>query len=121
MEVSGGAEEGFVREWAPCSHILNLIPPRIQTGIFSNELCLTCVDAVSEYIALGTNVGLVYWYDRKKGNIQRLRCEVRLSLSSVCQGRGFPTQINYFALGSHQYLIQLLDTDNILIILLFIT
>ncbi|XP_022826429.1 WD repeat-containing protein CG11141 [Spodoptera litura] len=79
MEVSGGAEEGFVREWAPCSHILNLIPPRIQTGIFSNELCLTCVDAVSEYIALGTNVGLVYWYDRKKGNIQRLRCEASTS------------------------------------------
>ncbi|KAJ0173923.1 hypothetical protein K1T71_010069 [Dendrolimus kikuchii] len=75
MEVSSGAEEGFVREWTPCSHILNLIPPKIQTGLFSNELCLTCVDAVSEYIALGTNVGLIYWYDRKKGNIQRLRCE----------------------------------------------
>ncbi|CAG9563727.1 unnamed protein product [Danaus chrysippus] len=75
MEVTSGAEEGFVREWTPCSHILNLIPARIQNGLFSNELCLTCVDAVSEYIALGTNVGLVYWYDRKKGNIQRLRCE----------------------------------------------
>ncbi|XP_038211188.1 WD repeat-containing protein CG11141 isoform X2 [Zerene cesonia] len=79
MEVSSGADEGFVREWTPCSHILNLIPPKIQTGIFSNELCLTCVDAVSEYIALGTNVGLVYWYDRKKGNIQRLRCEASTS------------------------------------------
>ncbi|XP_030036044.2 WD repeat-containing protein CG11141 [Manduca sexta] len=75
MEVSSGAEEGFVREWTPCSHILNLIPPRIQTGIFSSELCLTCVDAVTEYIALGTNVGLVYWYDRKKGTIQKLKCE----------------------------------------------
>ncbi|CAG9795484.1 unnamed protein product [Diatraea saccharalis] len=79
MEVSGGVEEGFVREWTPCSHILNLIPPRIQNGLFSNELCLTCVDSVSEYIALGTNVGLVYWYDRKKGNIQRLRCEAATS------------------------------------------
>ncbi|XP_046970058.1 WD repeat-containing protein CG11141 [Vanessa cardui] len=79
MEVTSGAEEGFVREWTPCSHILNLIPPRIQTGLFSSELCLTCVDAVSEYIALGTNVGLVYWYDRKKGNIQRLRCEASTS------------------------------------------
>ncbi|XP_049876857.1 WD repeat-containing protein CG11141 [Pectinophora gossypiella] len=79
MEVTGGAEEGFVREWTPCSHILNLIPPRIQNGLFSSELCLTCVDACSEYIALGTNVGLVYWYDRKKGNIQRLRCEATTS------------------------------------------
>ncbi|XP_063626481.1 WD repeat-containing protein CG11141 [Cydia splendana] len=75
MEVTSGAEDAFVREWTPCTHILNLIPPRISTGIFSSELCLTCVDAVSDYIALGTNVGLVYWYDRKKGNIQRLRCE----------------------------------------------
>ncbi|VVC99096.1 unnamed protein product [Leptidea sinapis] len=79
MEVTSGAEEGFVREWTPCSHVLNLIPPKIQTGIFSNDLNLTCVDAVSEYIALGTNVGLVYWYDRKKGNIQRLRCEASTS------------------------------------------
>ncbi|CAH0401470.1 unnamed protein product [Chilo suppressalis] len=79
MEVTNGAEEGFVREWTPCTHILNLIPPRIQSGLFSNELCLTCVDAVSDYIALGTNVGLVYWYDRKKGNIQRLRCEAATS------------------------------------------
>ncbi|KAJ2948237.1 hypothetical protein O0L34_g7465 [Tuta absoluta] len=79
MEVTGGAEEGFVREWTPCTHILNLIPPRIQNGLFSNEMCLTCVDACSEYIALGTNVGLVYWYDRKKGNIQRLRCEASTS------------------------------------------
>ncbi|XP_053614255.1 WD repeat-containing protein CG11141 [Plodia interpunctella] len=79
MEVTTGVEDGFVREWAPCSHILNLIPTRIQNGLFSNELCLTCVDAVSEYIALGTNVGLVYWYDRKKGNIQRLRCEATTS------------------------------------------
>lgn len=94
MEVSGGAEEGFVREWAPCSHILNLIPPRIQTGIFSNELCLTCVDAVSEYIALGTNVGLVYWYDRKKGNIQRLRCEVRSHFSLTVSGLGFPHEFH---------------------------
>ncbi|XP_013196228.2 WD repeat-containing protein CG11141 [Amyelois transitella] len=79
MEVTSGAEDGFVREWAPCTHILNLIPPRIQNGLFSNELCLTCVDAVSEYIALGTNVGLVYWYDRKKGHMQRLRCEATSS------------------------------------------
>lgn len=86
MEVAGGAEEGFIREWMPCSHILNLIPPRIQTGIFSSELCLTCVDAVSEYIALGTNVGLVYWYDRKKGNIQRLRCEVSTQVLSISAG-----------------------------------
>lgn len=76
MEVTPGVEEGFVREWTPCSHILNLIPLRVQNGIFSNELYLTCVDAVYEYIALGTNMGLVYWYDRKKGNIQKLKCEV---------------------------------------------
>lgn len=93
MEVAGGAEEGFVREWTPCSHILSLIPPRIQNGLFSSELCLTCVDAVSEYIALGTNVGLVYWYDRKKGNIQRLRCEVRNVSLDCKQGRYVVSQL----------------------------
>lgn len=79
MEITGGEEEGFVREWAPCNHMLSLIPQRVQNGLFSSELQLTCVDAVSEYVALGTNIGLVYWYDRKKGNIQRLRCEASTS------------------------------------------
>lgn len=76
MEVTSGEEEGFVREWTPCTHMLSLIPARVQNGLFSNALYLTCIDAVSDFIALGTNIGLVYWYDRKKGNIQRLRCEV---------------------------------------------
>lgn len=85
MEVTGGEEEGFIMEWTPCSHMLNQIPARVQMGLFSSELCLTCIDAVSEYIALGTNIGLVYWYDRKKGNIQRLRSEVSLPLQLILE------------------------------------
>lgn len=79
MASPSSEEEGFVREWAPYTHMLNVIPTKVQFGIFSQDLNLTCMDAVGEYFALGTNVGLIYWYSRKKGTLQRLRCELTQS------------------------------------------
>lgn len=69
-------DEGLFQEWAPLTHLLQQIPLKVQKGLFSQDLSLTCVDVVSEYIALGTNLGLVYWYSRYNGDLQRLRLEV---------------------------------------------
>ncbi|KRT79596.1 hypothetical protein AMK59_8493 [Oryctes borbonicus] len=65
----------ILREWAPLTDLFNKLPTKIQNGIFTQEIQLTCVDVLSEFIALGTNVGVVYWYNRKKKDLQRLRCE----------------------------------------------
>ncbi|GJQ77796.1 hypothetical protein Trydic_g16056 [Trypoxylus dichotomus] len=65
----------ILREWAPLTDLFNKLPTKIQNGIFTQEVQLTCVDVLSEFIALGTNVGVVYWYNRKKKDLQRLRCE----------------------------------------------
>ncbi|KAK9751564.1 hypothetical protein QE152_g4917 [Popillia japonica] len=65
----------ILREWAPLTDLFNKLPTRIQNGIFNQEVQLTCVDVLPEFIALGTNVGVVYWYNRKKKDLQRLRCE----------------------------------------------
>lgn len=66
----------ILREWAPVSDLLNKIPAKYQNGLFSYDICLTCIDTLPEHIAVGTNIGLVYWYDRKKKDLQKLRCEV---------------------------------------------
>lgn len=65
-----------LREWAPLSDLFNRLPSKSPIGIFFQDVKLTCVDVLSEYIALGTNVGVVYWYDRRSKDLQRLRCEV---------------------------------------------
>ncbi|XP_015594722.1 WD repeat-containing protein CG11141 [Cephus cinctus] len=66
---------GPLREWAPLSILLQQIPVKCQNGIFTQDMSFTSIDAVAEYIAIGTNHGLVYWYSREKGDLQRLRCE----------------------------------------------
>lgn len=70
---------GTLREWAPLAMLLQQIPAKMwefsQNGIFTHNISFTCIDAVPEFIAIGTNHGLVYWFDRKKQDVQRLRCE----------------------------------------------
>lgn len=65
-----------LREWEPLTGLFSQLPTKAQNGLFSFDIKLTCVDILPEYIAVGTNFGLVYWYDRQKKNIQKLRCEV---------------------------------------------
>lgn len=67
---------GPLREWAPLSMLLQQIPARIQTGIFTQDVSFTCIAALTEFIAIGTNCGLIYWFNREKQDLQRLRCEV---------------------------------------------
>ena len=66
---------GPLREWAPLAMLLQQIPAKIQNGLFTQNINFTCVDAVPEFIAIGTNHGLVYWFNREKQDLQRLRCE----------------------------------------------
>lgn len=73
-------EVHILREWAPLTDLYNKLPIRTQNGIFSQEIKMTCIDILPEFLAIGTNVGIVYWYDRKKKDLQRLRCEVRTYL-----------------------------------------
>lgn len=69
-------EVHILREWAPLTDLYNKLPIRIQNGIFSQEIKMTCVDILPEFLAVGTNIGVVYWFDRCKKDLQRLRCEV---------------------------------------------
>lgn len=69
----------LLREWAPVNDIINKIPSRWLRGMFVTDICLTCIDVISEFIAIGTNAGFAIWYDRKKGDFIRLRCEVNIN------------------------------------------
>ncbi|XP_044762515.1 WD repeat-containing protein CG11141 isoform X2 [Coccinella septempunctata] len=73
MEKTNGLSN--LREWAPLTDLLNKIPSKPNLNIFSEEVKITCVDILPEFIALGTNYGMAYWYDRKTKELKRLRCE----------------------------------------------
>lgn len=65
----------FLREWAPLTDLFDKLPTRTG-GIFSQDIKLTCIDVLSEFLVIGTNVGIIFWYNRKRKDLQRLRCEV---------------------------------------------
>lgn len=65
-----------IKEWNLLTDLLNKLPTKLQKGIFYNDLILTCVNVLKEFIALGTDSGVILWYNRKNGEMQRLRCEV---------------------------------------------
>ncbi|XP_063216137.1 tectonin beta-propeller repeat-containing protein 2 isoform X2 [Bacillus rossius redtenbacheri] len=73
--ANAGGGEGLLREWAPLTNFLQQVPLRAQRGLFTYELNLTCVDCLPEFLVVGTNLGLVYWYNRTTCDLQRLRCE----------------------------------------------
>ena len=83
-EGGGAAECGdqktavkIPREHARLDALLSQIPKKAQQGLLMQcDLILTCIDASEHYIALGTNIGLTFLYDRKDHSMQRLKSEV---------------------------------------------
>ncbi|CAN7999846.1 unnamed protein product [Ixodes hexagonus] len=64
----------FLKEFAPLTHILNQIPQHAQRGLNKVDLKLTCLDVIAEYLAIGSNAGVVFLYDRTRNTVTRLKC-----------------------------------------------
>ena len=67
------------QEHSPFYALLTQIPFKVHRGVsvLATDLRLTCMTSQSRFIALGTNVGLVYWYDRLENELTRLWCPDR--------------------------------------------
>lgn len=65
-----------IREWAPLTDVFDRIPTRINRGLFPADLNITCIDAEEDFLALGSDAGIVFWYNRFTGQIQKLKAEV---------------------------------------------
>lgn len=70
------AEGPLIKEHEVLSDLLHVIPQKAQKGFFKVPLLWTCIDATVEYIAVGTDIGLVYLYHRGTGQVQKLACPV---------------------------------------------
>jgi len=61
-----------LREYNTLSSLYSAVPKTVGSSIFSpgQEYLWTCVDVNEEFIAIGTNVGLLFLYDRSKAVIR---------------------------------------------------
>ena len=66
----------YLREWSRQTNLLSKIPEKAQKGFATLELSLTCIGVLSDFLAVGTNVGIIYWYDRRRDTLERLKIEV---------------------------------------------
>ncbi|KAI5704440.1 hypothetical protein M8J75_005321 [Diaphorina citri] len=53
-----------LREWLSLSNLLKFIPNKIRRGLIMQDVHFTCIDVANEFIAIGTNVGIVFWCNR---------------------------------------------------------
>ena len=67
----------MLREYESLSKLLAKAPHKLQKGLFTQEYIeWTTVDVDSFFIAIGTNVGIIYLVDRSNGQLQKLQCKV---------------------------------------------
>lgn len=71
------------KEWSIMEDLLKKLPTKCQKGLFSIDLNIGSIDVISHFIAIGTNGGLVFWYNRKTGHLQKLKCETTSDITCV--------------------------------------
>jgi len=61
----------LLREYSTLSGLYSAMPKTIRSSIFNSgqEFLWTCIDVTEEYIAVGTNVGQLFLYDRSRAVI----------------------------------------------------
>ncbi|XP_073846527.1 WD repeat-containing protein CG11141 [Musca autumnalis] len=72
-----------IREWAPLTDVFDRIPTKISRGLFPADLNITCIDGIEEFLALGSDAGIVFWYNRYTGQIQKLKSENNSRITCV--------------------------------------
>uniref|UniRef100_A0A6Q2Z782 HPS5-like beta-propeller domain-containing protein n=1 Tax=Esox lucius TaxID=8010 RepID=A0A6Q2Z782_ESOLU len=71
--ISG--EQLALREFCPLYYLLNAIPAKVQKGFRSVLVYLTALDANSDYIAVGSSIGMLYLYCRRVSQMNKYNIE----------------------------------------------
>lgn len=66
-----------LKEFCPLYYLLNAIPAKVQKGFRSVLVYLTALDASSDYIAVGSSIGMLYLYCRRASHMNKYNLEVR--------------------------------------------
>ncbi|XP_029568931.1 tectonin beta-propeller repeat-containing protein 2 isoform X1 [Salmo trutta] len=67
--------QSALREFCPLYYLLNAIPAKVQKGFRSVMVYLTALDTNSDYIAVGSSIGMLYLYCRRVRQINKYSIE----------------------------------------------
>lgn len=59
-----------LHEFDLMTKVLKAVPQKYQKGFHWYDITWTCVDVSNEWIAIGTNIGKLYLYDRINEKLQ---------------------------------------------------
>ncbi|KAI1895016.1 hypothetical protein AGOR_G00101930 [Albula goreensis] len=65
----------LLKEFCPLYYLLNAIPAKIQRGFRSVLVYLTALDTSSDYIAVGSSIGMLYLYCRRLSQMNKYNLE----------------------------------------------
>uniref|UniRef100_UPI003AAE588F tectonin beta-propeller repeat-containing protein 2 n=1 Tax=Centroberyx gerrardi TaxID=166262 RepID=UPI003AAE588F len=69
------APQSVLREFCPLYYLLNAIPAKVQKGFRSLLVYLTALDSSSEYLAVGSSIGMLYLYCRRLSQMNKYNLE----------------------------------------------
>lgn len=64
-----------LREFCPLYYLLNAIPAKVQKGFRSVLVYLTALDSNTDYIAIGSSIGMLYLYCRRVSQMNKYNLE----------------------------------------------
>ncbi|KAM9842814.1 tectonin beta-propeller repeat-containing protein 2 [Aulostomus maculatus] len=64
-----------LREFCPLYYLLNAIPAKVQRGFRSVVVYLTALDSSSDFLAVGSSIGMLYLYCRRLAHMNKYSLE----------------------------------------------
>ncbi|XP_067895062.1 tectonin beta-propeller repeat-containing protein 2 isoform X2 [Heterodontus francisci] len=71
------------KEFSPLYYLLNAIPAKVQKGFRNVLVHLTALDANKDYIAVGSNIGMLYLYCRRLNKMTKYNLEGKTDIIRV--------------------------------------
>ncbi|CAI5694967.1 tectonin beta-propeller repeat-containing protein 2 isoform X2 [Oreochromis niloticus] len=69
------APQSVLREFCPLYYLLNAIPAKVQRGFRSVLVYLTALDSSSDFLAVGSSIGMLYLYCRRLAHLNKYSLE----------------------------------------------
>lgn len=69
------AQPPVLREFCPLHYLLNAIPAKVQRGFRSVLIYLTALDSSSDFLAVGSSIGMLYLYCRRLAHMNKYSLE----------------------------------------------
>ncbi|XP_068455880.1 tectonin beta-propeller repeat-containing protein 2 isoform X1 [Clinocottus analis] len=69
------ASPSVLREFCPLYYLLNAIPAKVQRGFRSVLVYLTALDSSSDFLAVGSSIGMLYLYCRRPAHMNKYSLE----------------------------------------------